>query len=82
MDISTLKACCTARPFKVFAVNLSDGRSFPIPHPDFLMVSPVGNTVIAFRESGGFDIIDLDQITGVTVPEPPRRNRHASARHG
>ena len=75
MDIPPLKTCCTARPFRPFTVNLSDGRSFRVAHPDFLIVSPDRATVIVFHESGGFDILAPDQITGIGVGETGRRRR-------
>lgn len=54
-------------------VFISDGRSFPVPHPDYLFFPPVGDTVIIVLQDGGFQIVDLDQITGMEIPKRTRR---------
>ncbi|OGV66934.1 MAG: hypothetical protein A3K19_03650 [Lentisphaerae bacterium RIFOXYB12_FULL_65_16] len=79
MNARTLRECCTVRPFKPFVINLSDGRSFPIPHPDFLLIPPAGDIVIACHQDGAVNLISLDQITDVAIDAVPgRRPRRAA----
>ena len=82
MELDAIRTCCTARPFRPFTVHLSDGRSFPVAHPDFLIVAPNSTTVIVFHEAGGFDILDPAQITGIALPRPPSRPRSAARKTG
>ncbi len=37
-------------PFRPFAILTSDGRRYPIPHPDHAAISPSGNRVVVFDD--------------------------------
>ena len=39
-------------PFRPFSLVLADGRDFPVPHPDFLSVSPKGIAISLWAEDG------------------------------
>ena len=61
------------QPFSPFELKLSDGRSFTIEHPEFLMHSPRANSVLlANEEDDRWILIDLRHILSVTSDEPPR----------
>jgi hypothetical protein len=53
MTIEKLRAVLLATPFRPFTIRMADGRSFPIPHPDFLFITPAGRTVIVAHEDDG-----------------------------
>jgi hypothetical protein len=40
MTIDRIKDALTAQPFVPFDVRLADGRSFTVPHPDYLVIPP------------------------------------------
>lgn len=42
-----------AVPFQSFVIQMTDGRIFEVPHPDFAAVSPKGRTVFVYRGEGG-----------------------------
>ncbi len=42
---------------------MADGRFFPIPHPDFLSLSPTGRTAVIFDQDGSASIVDLLLMT-------------------
>lgn len=44
---------------------MADGRSFRVPHPDFLFMSPSGRTVIICEENDDFHILDLLLMTEI-----------------
>jgi hypothetical protein len=48
-----------AAPFHPFNVHMADGRSFHVPHADFLSMSPTGRTAIIYQENDEFSIFDL-----------------------
>jgi hypothetical protein len=58
MHVDALRQVLHAQPFRSFAMRLVDGREFPVPHPDFVAVSP--RTVV---------VID-PQTEGATILEP------------
>lgn len=65
MTIQQLKAAQQAVPFRPFTVHMTDGRSFHVPHPEFLSMSPTGRTVIIYQENEDFSILDLLLMTEI-----------------
>jgi hypothetical protein len=74
MTIQQLRAAHRATPFQPFTVHMADGRSFHVPHPDFLSMSPSGRTVIIYQEDEEFSILDLLLMTEIEMsPSTPSR---------
>jgi len=67
VTIPQLRSAHRATPFQPFTVHMADGRSFRVPHPDFLTMSPTGRTVIIDREDDEFSILDLLSMTEIQV---------------
>jgi len=45
-----------AAPFMPFVIEMTDGRRFPIRHPDFISVSPRGGSLVVYGpEDNGID---------------------------
>lgn len=40
MDIAGVREALHAQPFVPFTIRLADGRSVPVPHPDFVALTP------------------------------------------
>jgi hypothetical protein len=40
MDIAGVRDALHAEPFSPFTIRLADGRSLPVPHPDFVALTP------------------------------------------
>lgn len=80
MTVEQLRKAHQALPFRPFTIHTADGRKFPVPHRDFLSMSPTGRTVIVYTPEDSFDIIDLLLVATLEFvsPEPgPRRGRRA-----
>jgi hypothetical protein len=59
-----------AMPFKPFRVQMADGRSIDVPHPDFMHLSPTGRRLIVDRSDDSFEVIDVLLVTSVeTIPK-------------
>jgi len=69
MTIEQLKAAHRSTPFRPFTIRMADGRMFPIPHPDFMWMSPSSRTVIVVRDDDSFSILDLLQMTEMQMTE-------------
>jgi len=67
MKIEDLRTIYQALPFRPFAIHTADGRTFPIPHNEFLAYDPEGRTIVAFRTNHTFSVLDLDRITELEV---------------
>jgi len=39
MDIAGVREALHKQPFEPFAIRLADGRSMPVPHPDFVALT-------------------------------------------
>ncbi len=59
MTIESLDRAYRASPFRPFALRLADGRSVPVPHPEFLSFNPKGRTAVVVDERDGFEVVDL-----------------------
>jgi len=80
MTIEQLEAVHRAVPFARFSLNLADGRSYRIRHPEYLSHHPKGRTLIVYKDDGGFEIIDLLLVVGIEVdPVRPARQRRRTA---
>jgi len=69
MTIQQLRAAIRAVPFRPFTVHMADGRSFPVPHPDFLLMSPSGRMAFAFGQEDECSILDLLLMTEIELSE-------------
>jgi hypothetical protein len=60
-----------------FQVNLADGRSYPVPHPDYISLPPKNATVaIVYEDDGTVHLLPLLTMTGLTY----RPKKRAGAR--
>jgi hypothetical protein len=59
-----------ARPFRAFTLHMADGRSFHVPHPEFLSRSPSGRTIIVYGNDESFSVLDLLLLTELEVHAP------------
>ena len=69
-----------AVPFRPFEIVLADGRAFPVPHPDFLSVSPKGTGVSLWAEDGSIggyldNALIAELRMGVNGGKRPKRRR-------
>ncbi len=67
MTATEFRAVREANPFQPFTIHLADGRSYPVPHRDFVSQSPVGRTIIVYQADGSFSILDLYLVTELSV---------------
>ena len=68
MTIEQLRNVRSATPFRPFTIHVADGRSFPVPHPDFISQSPAGRTIIVFGQGEDeFSILDLLLVTELEI---------------
>ena len=70
MTTEQIRTAHRSSPFQPFTIRMADGRSFFIPHPDFLSVSPVGRTVVIYHDDGSASIVDLLLMTEIELSPP------------
>ena len=59
-----------ANPFRPFTIHLADGRSYLVPHRDFVSQSPSGRTIVVYQPSDAFSIVDLYLVRELKVQAP------------
>ena len=69
MHIDELKKSLRAEPFRPLRIHMADGRSFDVPHPEFLAIPPDGRrtAVLFFPGEDGLEILDATMISSVRV---------------
>ena len=54
-------------PFQPFVVELGSGKCVPVKHPDYVLLSPGGRTLIVHNDEQRMEMIDAFLITSVSV---------------
>ncbi|HAB18142.1 MAG TPA: hypothetical protein PLX89_02395 [Verrucomicrobiota bacterium] len=67
MKAESIKAGLAKALSRQVRLELTNGRTLPVPHPDFAMFSPDGSEFIISFPEGGFDIISVDEVAAVRV---------------
>lgn len=67
MTIEQLRKVHNAKRFVPFTIYLAAGRSHMVSHPESMMFSQSGRTVVLSCPDDTFDIIDLLLVTDVKV---------------
>jgi hypothetical protein len=75
MLIDTIREHLRASPFEPFVVQMTDGRKFEVPHPDFAALSPKGTTLFVFRNDADGSGISFSTLLIASV-EPLRPAAH------
>jgi len=63
MTIEQFRAMLHEQPFKPFTIRMADGRTFEVPHPDFIAHSPSSRIVSVFGADGICSLLDLLLMT-------------------
>ena len=71
MTIETLERAHKAQPFRPFSFRLADGRSIPVPHPEFLAFNGRSRTAIVTDEGDGFEVVDLLLVVSLSFEGEP-----------
>jgi hypothetical protein len=67
MTIEQFRSTLNLQPFRPFTIRMADGRTFDVPHPDFVAQSPSGRTVVVFQTDDSYSLLDLLLMTEVEV---------------
>lgn len=79
MRVEQLRKLLTTQPFRPFTIHLPEGRSVPVVHHDFALLSPNGRTLIAYGADDAADIIDVMLITSIQLGPPPASQASSNA---
>ena len=71
MTIESLERARKAQPFRPFWFRLADGRSIPVPHPEFLAYNGKSRIAVVTDEGDGFEVIDLLLVVSLSFEGEP-----------
>jgi hypothetical protein len=63
-----------AAPFRPFEIHLADGRSIPVHHREFIMISPADLDFVVYQPDGGIDVVATNLVTGLQLKAPKRKS--------
>lgn len=69
MTTEQLRLLHHAKPFIPFVIHLADGTSVPVRHPELLLISQGGRTVIVNLEGEQMAIVDVLLITKLSMEQ-------------
>jgi hypothetical protein len=79
MTATKLKEYWHASPFVPFRIVLPSGEKVPVPHPDFLSISPSGRIADVWKKGDEKISIDVFLITSIeTVRRRPKSKGRAA----
>jgi hypothetical protein len=80
MDIAGVREVLHKQPFEPFVIRLADGRSLPVPHRDFVALTP--RRVIVGAEDDSWCIVEPLMIVSLnSMPSKQNRGNGSSKRH-
>lgn len=78
MDIAGVREALHQNPSKPFVIRLADGISLPVPHPDFVALTP--RRVIVGAEDDSWSI--LEPLLIVSLDSMPSKPKDGNGSHG
>jgi len=77
VTIEQMRKAYEARPFKPFTLRTGGGREYHVPHPEFMLITPPGRTIIVVDQDGAAELIDLLLVESLHFNDR-RRHRKVS----
>lgn len=74
MTTSQLQKKIHAVPFEPFRLDLADGRTLSVPHPDYIAHAPGTRTATVLNREGLAEVVDLSLVVGLG-PDDETRGR-------
>jgi hypothetical protein len=73
MQLPTVREALRAQPFRPFTIRLTDGRSLPVPHPEYAAITGRTVFVASPAQDGTYSLVDSVLIvsldyTAATAP--------------
>ncbi len=78
MTVEQMREVLTARPFRPFVLETSDGNRLEVRHPENMMLLGAGRTVVVAKDDATAKIVDLLHVTAIDFPngKPSRKPRN------
>ena len=71
MDVAGVREALHKQPFDPFVVCLADGRTLPVPHPDFVAIHP--RRIVVIADDGSWSVVEPLLIASLDYSANPKR---------
>jgi hypothetical protein len=78
MDIVGIREALHKQPFQPFSIRLADGRSLPVPHPDFVAVG--SRRIIVVAEDDSWSTVEPILIVSLDYASPKSKGGNGSSK--
>ena len=78
MNAQQIRQLHRAQPFKPFRLRLADGNEYNVKHPEFLMITRSGRTIVLATSDDAVEIIDALLVASIQVAN----GQHEDAQSG
>ena len=78
MKADEIRHLLNAKPFRPFYIKLAEGRKARVFDKNFAMISPGGQTLLAYENKTHYNLIDIGSITGIEVNSPTKKKNGRS----
>jgi hypothetical protein len=78
MDVAAFRDALHKELFEPFTIRLADGRSLPVPHPDFVAVAP--RRIIVVAEDSSWSVLEPILIASLDYASPKPKGGNGSPR--
>jgi hypothetical protein len=75
MQADQFRSALRAKPFRAFDVHTGSGESYRISHPEGVLVSDSGRTIVTLVDGEFPAIIDMESVTEVIIGRPGRTKK-------
>ena len=65
MTVQAIQNFLHATPFQPFTLVTASGKSYRVPHPDYVTFSPARRTALVYSDDERFDVLDVLTITEI-----------------
>lgn len=79
MTSDRIRAALRAEPFRPFVLRTTGGRDLNVAHPELLILSPNGRTLVLFGNDDQMDIVDVLMVESIHVGRNGKTWRRKSA---
>jgi hypothetical protein len=65
MTSNEIRAAVRSEPFRPFVMRTTGGREYTVHHPEWVMLSPSGRTLVVVGSDDAFAVVDVLMIESI-----------------
>ncbi len=78
MNSNEIRAAARSEPFRPFVMRTTGGREYTVHHPEWVMLSPSGRTLVVAGSDDAFAVVDVLMIESINFISNGRGRRKSA----